>query len=115
MKINQNKAFFALHNNDKLPRKTKKFILGNKLNNKKLRELLANVKITPSTNNHDSAIIEPYPFCPKCGCVHIRSVNMGAEYPERWVMGYCVRCNFLVEVSDNSPYYHALEMDNYKL
>lgn len=50
-------------------------------------------------------------FCPKCGCVSVKWVDHGVEYPERWVSGYCMRCNFHVIESDNSPYYHVLDCE----
>lgn len=115
MKIKINKLYWAYQAEIHLPRKVKKYFIGKRMSKKDLNELLNSVNIVKPTNGQDSAIIEPYPFCPKCGCRQTRFVDMGAEYPERWHHSYCVRCKKLVEASDNSPYYHALEMEDYTL
>lgn len=98
---------------DRVPRKIKKNWLGRKLNKAKLRRLLSKVVVIPAKNGHDSAEILPFPFCPKCGCQQLRTTGNKAGYPERWDSGYCLRCNFHVLESDNSPYYHCLELKEY--
>lgn len=106
------KAFFAYQ---KRPRKIKKAVLGIRLNKNKLRKLLSGVKVIPATNGYDCAEILPYPFCPKCGCTWVRFGDNKAQYPERWVSGYCARCGNHVVESDNSPYYHALECEGFEI
>jgi hypothetical protein len=106
--------YIALMNGEKVPRKIKKSILGRKLNKSKLRKLLESVEIIKNPYP-ESATILPYRFCPKCGCREIRFTDNMAEYPERWVRGYCARCSNKVVESDNSPYYHCLEFEGYEL
>lgn len=98
---------------DRVPRKFKKQWLGRRLNKSKLRRLLSTVKIIESGNGRDSNEVLPYTFCPKCGCQSSRSTGNMAEYPERWDRIFCMRCNFLVGESDNSPYYHCLEFKEF--
>jgi len=98
---------------EKLSRKLKKAFLGRRLSKKKLRKLLDSVVIIPAKNGHDMSTILPFMFCPQCGCTQYRSTGNMAVYPERWVYCFCERCNFKVMASDNSPYYHALELKEY--
>ncbi len=112
-RINWRKLYEVEFDKRLMPRKVKKIWLGRRLTKCKLKLLLERVEVIPPTNGHDSAIINPYPFCPKCGCVNtIRTGNM-VEYPERYEKEFCARCNFLVVLSDNSPYYHCLENKGY--
>lgn len=97
---------------EKLPRKLKKKLLGLRLSQTKIRALLKNIKVTPASGSN-STIVEPYPFCPKCGCTAIRFSGNRVPYPERWDSGYCVRCGNHVVESDNSPYYHVLEVEGF--
>lgn len=93
----------------RLSRKFKKRYLGRVLNKSKLKRMIARVTINRSDNCRDSNEILPFAFCPNCGC---RGINFGdnrAEYPERWVVGYCLRCGERVMESDNSPFWHVLE------
>lgn len=108
-------SFLSEHLNfERVPRKFKKAYLGRRLSRSKLRKMLANVQIIPATNGHDMATILPKEFCPKCGCEQVRMHSHdGVWYPERWVSGYCMRCNFHVLESDNSPYFHCLELKEY--
>lgn len=98
---------------DRLPRNKKKYFLGRILNNSKLRRLLESVQIISADNGRDMAQILPFDFCPKCGCTWIVFTSNRAPYPERWDSGYCGRCGFHVIESDNSPYYHCLELKEY--
>lgn len=84
---------------EKIPRWAKKELLGKKLSKTKLRKMIKEYKPGDST------------FCPYCGCETTWSTQNMAEYPERWVNVYCLRCGELVEQSDNSPYYHILEQE----
>lgn len=98
----------ALTCEQKIPRKIKKIILGPKLNKAKLRKLLLSVKIT--TNKYpEPATIEPYEFCPKCGCTMIISTGNMSAYPESYVKNFCARCGYLVALQDNSPWMSCLE------
>jgi hypothetical protein len=98
---------------DRVPRKFKKAWLGPKLSKSRLRKMLANVVIIDAKNGRDSAEIFPHQFCPKCGCEAVRMTGNKACYPERWDSGFCMRCGFHVIESDNSPYYHCLELKEY--
>lgn len=103
----------ALHRGAKLPRRIKKALLGKKISGPQLKRLLKQVKIVLYKDKHRPSyphvVIEPYSFCPKCGCDGHRSVNHHVEYPEIWINYYCLRCGFLVASADNSPYIHVLE------
>jgi len=110
MKINWNKV--REHDYSGLPRKVKKAVIGVRQGQSSLRKRLANVRVEPAKNGHDSAILSDT-FCPKCGCEAVRYTGNMVEYPERYDKGFCARCGFLVVLSDNSPYYHALEFSEY--
>jgi len=97
---------------EKLPRKLKKVILGKRLSKNRIKKLISKIKVTPATG-HLSTLVEPFPFCPKCGCTGVRYSGNRVEYPERWDSGYCIRCGNHVWESDNSPYYHVLEMEDF--
>ena len=84
---------------ERIPRWAKKQMLGKKLSKTKLRKMIKNYKPGDET------------FCPYCGCRSTWSTGNMTEYPERYVKEYCLRCGKLVEVSDNSPYYHILEQE----
>lgn len=96
----------------KLPRKLKKRILGKRLSQSSIRQLLNEIKVTPA-KGAAGTLVEPFPFCPKCGCTAVRYSGNRVEYPERWDSGYCLRCGNHVWESDNSPYYHVLEMEGF--
>ncbi|NWL87581.1 hypothetical protein DMN77_08180 [Paenibacillus sp. 79R4] len=92
-------------------RKTKKYILGRKMNKRKLNERLAAV-VVEQRPYPEGSLLSDY-FCPKCGCDETRSTGNMADYPELWVRSYCMRCGFLVAEADNSPTYFALEYPEY--
>ncbi len=118
MKVNYNKLYCSIMDDEKLPRKLKKHILGKKLSKYKLNKLLKNVTIgEPASTMYETPKISPYPFCPKCGCREKKSTGNMTTYPEHWEHFLCIRCGFLVGVIDNSPFYHALEFksNNYEL
>lgn len=96
-------------------RKTKKFILGKKMNKRKLKARLAAVDVTKNRYPEPATLSDE--FCPKCGCEATRSTGNMAPYPEVWVEEKCLRCGFLVGMADNSPWYRALEFpeNNYEL
>lgn len=96
-------------------RKTKKYILGRKLNKRQLRERIAAVVITRNEYPKEATISDV--FCPKCGCDEAESTGNMAGYPELWVRHYCMRCGNLVGEADNSPFCHVLEFpdNNYVL
>jgi len=93
----------------KLPRKLKKIILGKKLNNKKLKELIQSVTMIRDKKTNDIIDIKPYLFCPNCGCTETRFIDHGVPYPEVWNEDRCLRCDAWVGGCDNSRYYHILE------
>lgn len=98
-----------------LSRKTKKAIVGKKMNRSKLKKRLAAVVVTE--NRYPSPATISDEFCPRCGCEGTRSTGNMAPYPEVWVQVFCIRCGFIVGTADNSPWVHALEVaeDNYEL
>ena len=87
-------------------RKEKKALLGFRLSKSKIKKLLQG---TALIGRGIDTIIDPYPFCPVCGCAHVDWVHHSVAYPERWETGYCARCGQKVCESDNSPYVHILE------
>ncbi|MEV2911439.1 hypothetical protein ABNF65_23245 [Paenibacillus larvae] len=95
----------------RVSRKTKKAILGRKLNKREMKKRLANVVVSKNKYPMEATISDR--FCPKCGCEKTRSTENMAGYPDLWVRVYCLRCGFLVEQADNSPFYHALEYPEY--
>jgi len=97
-----------LYRGEKLSRKQKRAVLGKRLNRSTLKKRIGAIKLIPQPFPQ-STIIEPYPFCPKCGCTVVIGSGNKALYPEAWYEDTCARCNFLVGVVDNSPYYHVLE------
>jgi len=110
MKINSNKAYEAIRNGDKLPRKVKKQILGLRMSGAKLRRLLNSVEIISTAKTmYEAPEIKPYTFCPHCGCTGMRGTGNKTSYPEWWEYFYCIRCNKVVGYIDNSAFIHALE------
>lgn len=110
------KALEAISCGGKLPRKQKKEWLWLKIKGRHLRELLSSVKVLENKYPSQSTI-EPYEFCPKCGCTVTRETGNMATYPESFIKVFCARCGFLVKIQDNSPWMHCLEFpeDNYCL
>jgi len=95
---------------EKLPRKLKKQILGNRVNKTKLRKMLDAVVIYKAAKTcYEGPTMNCDPFCPHCGCDAVRCINHYAEYPEMWIEDRCLRCDAVVGYIDNSPYVHALE------
>ena len=115
MKINYNKLYHAITNGEKLPRKTKKFILGKKMSQTKLRSLIESVELIPTGDNDIK--IKPFLFCPHCGCKDLFGTGNQTEYPEHWEQFYCQRCGQQVGCIDNSRFIHILEYkdDNFKV
>ena len=60
------------------PRKLKKQIIGLKMGKSSLRQLLKKVKVIPQLHSRESTI-EPYAFCPKCGCTAGEFFDHGVE------------------------------------
>jgi len=84
---------YMVLNNQKLPRKIKKNIIGQRLNkNKRLSKF----------RNQD------FSFCPECGCQRFRHVDLGAEYPEVWNETRCIKCGYVIGGQDNSSYEFSL-------
>jgi transcription initiation factor IIE alpha subunit len=108
------KAYIAMQNEEKIPRKIKKHLIGKRVSKKKLKEMLRMVKIISTAKTmYENPNIFPYEFCPHCGCTHSRGTGNMTEYPEHWERFHCVRCGELVAYIDNSPYVHALECEDY--
>ena len=97
------------HDEEHLSRKRKRQILGLRMRRKRLRMLLRSFVVLERAHGMQGTIIQPFPFCPKCGCESVQWIDHPVEWPERWEEGYCQRCGFKVWESDNSPYRHVLE------
>lgn len=109
-KINYRKAYYAMRYGDKLPRKVKKALLGKRMSKCRLNRLLKSVKIVESCKTmFEFPIIEPYAFCPNCGCTEMTGTGNMTTYPEHWEDFHCVRCRTVVAKIDNSPFIHILE------
>ena len=109
-KFNYYRAFGALEDRNKIPRKIKKAILGTKLNKSKLRLLLKSVVIIDEAKTmYETPTILPKTFCPFCGCESYYGSGNLTYYPEHWEKFRCVRCHKLVGYIDNSAFVHALE------
>jgi len=110
MKINFRKAYEALYSGEKMPRKTKKAILGRKVGSATLKKMIKESICTyrPATM-FEMPTFRHGMFCPKCGCTGMQSTGNKATYPEHWEMYNCYRCGYLVGIIDNSPFYHVLE------
>ncbi len=94
----------------KCPRKAKKAILGLKMSESSVRQLIKTVTIgDPIKTMYERVEISPYAFCPKCGCKEYVGHGNRAAYPEHWESFTCLRCDTLVGYIDNSPFIHALE------
>lgn len=102
------KIYTTLEYGGKLPRRIKKQILGKKLNRRKLKALLASVKLDRNTEGSVIGIL-PYMFCPNCGCESFHTIDHHAKWPEIWIEDYCRRCNHFVGGADNSPYITVFE------
>lgn len=113
-RINYNKALDAISFGDRLPRRTKKAILGKRMSKGKLKKLLKTVKVIKGADSiYDAPIIEPYAFCPHCGCDLMIGEGNGSDYPEHCEYFSCARCHEIVGYIDNSPFIHALECEDY--
>ena len=100
----------ALINGEKIPRKIKEELLGEKLSKSKLKSLLKSVVVLKTAKTmYEVPVILPHLFCPECGCTrYYGSANM-TIYPEHHEIFKCLRCHAEVGVIDNSPFYHVLE------
>lgn len=104
------KHFNALQYHEKVPRKSKKAILGPKLTSGKLNKLLKTVTFgEPIVTMYEEREIYPYAFCPKCGCKSYYGTGNKTGYPEHWEYFHCLRCRNVVGYIDNSAFIHALE------
>jgi predicted RNA-binding Zn-ribbon protein involved in translation (DUF1610 family) len=57
--------------------------------------------------------VEPFWFCPKCGCTVSRWTDRSVEYPQKYSRCNCSKCGFLVALIDNSPTIHCFEYKDY--
>lgn len=114
MKIKYNKAYTAIRLQEKLPRKVKKHIIGKKIIKKKLKNKLR--QIVESEKDATQMLIDgeiDNLFCPICGCEESYIVNHYCEYPEVYLEAFCARCGNKVEMQDNSPCYHVLDIKGF--
>jgi hypothetical protein len=102
------KYYNRFYSREKVPRRVKKYFLGNKVKKSYLKKLLKNTIIIKH-KYPESAQIWPYEYCPYCGTKGCFSTGNMASYPERYVCYTCMRCGKVVGGADNSPYYHVLE------
>lgn len=110
MKINYRKAYEALYNGDKMPRKAKKHILGRKIGSATLGKMIKESICTyrPKTM-FEMPEFKHGMFCPKCGCTGMTTTGNMTQHPECYEKYHCYRCGYLVGTIDNSPFYHVLE------
>lgn len=113
------KAYQELCDNEKVPRKMKKAVLGRRLNKTKLRRKLRRVQVILNTYPQPATIL-PETFCPLCGCTESAGggeLCISDDSRDTCQQGYCLRCGFLVWEVDNSPMVHCLEWPefDYKL
>lgn len=104
-KRNDKQKYWWTFGSEKVSRKTKKSFIGTKMTKKDLKARLNVVIATPVDRGApDLSDI----FCPFCGCDHSRSTGNMVDHPEVYIKSYCLRCNALVGMADNSYFYHAL-------
>lgn len=104
----KNKHYNALMRGEKIPRKAKKAILGNKMSRTKLRQRIDAVRITERIRTIYDGFGLSDAFCLECGCEKYTRSGNRVAYPELWETLYCARCGNEVAEADNSPYYHVL-------
>jgi DNA-directed RNA polymerase subunit RPC12/RpoP len=115
--MNYYRAYRAMCEGEKVPRKWKKKVLGRKVGKQNLTRLLKTVVVLSNAKTmYESPKIEPYAFCPNCGCTQDYGTGNMTTYPEHWEIFRCLRCRSTVGAIDNSPYYHVLQFaPEYKL
>lgn len=104
------KYFERIYRGEKVPRKIKKAILGLKLSKTELKKMIENTNIieySPYNNSYKYKYPDKY-FCPYCGCVLTDCTGNMAEYPEEYIISYCLRCGEKISVSDNGYEWHAI-------
>lgn len=73
---------------NKIPRKSKKRVIGTRISRKKLRE-----EINKGILDH----------CPKCRhWLVVRTTGNMVAYPEVWEYNYCANCGLIISGADNS-------------
>ncbi len=109
MKI-KNEHYASMAAGHKVPRKVKKFFLGKRFTNSKIKRLLKKIEFGKEIRTmYERREILPFAFCPKCGCRDYVGYGNMAEYPEHWEDFICLRCRSVVASIDNSPFVHVLE------
>lgn len=107
MSYKSDRYFFRLINDEKIPRKAKKYWIGEKQSKCKIRQRLRKVILTEIHTIYDGYGLSDH-FCTKCGCSIYKTTGNMAEYPEIYVIERCARCNHIVAEADNSPFYHEI-------
>lgn len=112
MKVKSKHLYRVLdHDYERIPRKLKKAIFGKRMKRSKLRALLESVTTTEAEyDGHKYTKVEPFEFCPCCGCTLTHGGDNRAQYPEVWRTYYCLKCFFPVATEDNGPYTHCLQL-----
>jgi len=118
-KINVCKVYQSISDGLKMPRKVKKWILGERISHCKLTRMKKNTVLgEPIQTMYERREAKPYGlFCPKCGYPGYHGSGNRTSYPEHWEYFYCNKCYNIVGIIDNSPFQHALEFpeNNYKI
>lgn len=111
MKMKYGNKFWEWHRHGgKIPRKTKKKILGLKMPITVLRKKLRDIELgKPIKTMYETRSANMELFCPHCGCEGYAGTGNRTCYPEHWETFYCIRCRKPVGYIDNSPFIHALE------
>ena len=99
----------------KIPRKTKKRILGCKISKGRLKRMLKETAVLePIKTMYERRKFVPHgEFCPHCGEKNYVGTGNRTSYPEHWEYFRCLRCRKVVGYIDNSPFIHALECKEY--
>jgi len=86
----------------KIPRKTKKKILGNRKSRSVIRRMLKETVVgSPIRTMYEQVEFTPHgEFCPKCGESNYVGMGSAASYPEHWESFKCIRCRNVVGYID---------------
>ena len=93
----------------KYPRKLKKKILGIRASKSKLKRMIKEINVIHTSEIYSPSKIEPFEFCPYCGCTEVNHGTNRTMYPEIWQIDTCSRCGQQVAEIDNSVRVHILE------
>ena len=86
----------------RISRKAKKKILGVRISKNKLRLKIRQLKFDKDGEPNND-------FCANCGCGISRQSEQMAQYPDCYIIWYCIRCGSQTGSMDNSRYVSELE------